>query len=172
MDAPRVPPPSLFPDVPVAKPGAPPLSARPSSRSIGRECVKLVTRVDHTLRDVATALGLSPRGVLGHLLTDLGQRIRNQQLPQKSPPVDRDLLGGLDQTMVLRHVPVTRADEHHLHQWTRAAGTSTSLLVTRRIVRMSHYLSTASPAEDPLGAYQLLLDVLYERQEARPGQVS
>lgn len=159
-------PPSLFPDVPVPKRAAvSSLSACPSPRHIGRQRVELVPRVNQTLRDIASVVGLSPRGTMGHLLTDLSQRIRLQRPLADSTPHTADRLPGPDQTMVLRYIPITQTAKHHLHRWTQATGTCASALVTRRILQVEDHLSETDPVDDPLGSYQLLLDVLYERQD-------
>jgi len=102
---------------------------------------------------------------MGHLLTDLSQRIRLQRPLADSTPDTSDRLPGPSQTMVLRYIPITRTAKHHLHRWTQSTGTCASALVTRRIVQVEQQLSNTDPADDPLRSYQLLLDVLYERRE-------
>lgn len=167
-------PPSLFPDVRgTSKAPKGPLAACPSPRHLGRQRIELVPRVDQMLRDIANAIGLPPRGVLGHLLIDLSQRIRLRRPLVDGAPEAPDLLGGRDQTMVLRYIPITRTGKHHLRRWTEAHGTGVSVLITRRLRQVDDHLPAGRPTDDdPVQSYQRLLDVLYERpddaEEDRP----
>ena len=162
---------SLFPDVelPVENPIVPLAQDDTTNLSV-REHIELVPEVDQTLRSIATAIGMTPRDVLGHLLAYVTQRVREHLaaegggdlLPPETP--DRTL----EQTVVLRGIRIPEAGRNLLRRWTRTSGRSVSALVTERILQIDDRLSDvgdseASSSEHPLDAYQRLLDVLHER---------
>ena len=159
---------SLFPDVeiPVEFTITPLAEQRRTGPSV-REPIELVPAVDCTLRSIATAIGITPRDVLGHLLAYVTQRVREH----RAAGVSGDLLPSPNespapgQTVVLRGIRISKTGRALLRRWARTSGRSVSALVTERILQVDARLSarTDEATEHPLDAYQRLLDVLHQR---------
>lgn len=146
-----------------------PPSGSPTTEPAGRERIELTATADCHLRCIANAIGLPPREVLGHLIKDASQRIRDGTV---SDSVEGDAPDSIKDTVVLRRIPVGPVDMRRLRRWAERTGQRPTVLVSRRVLKLWEQLSDdrleETSTQNPLEAYQLLLDVLHEYADA-PG---
>jgi len=157
-------PESLFPSVQVDDDlRVTPPSGSPTTDPAGRERIELTKTADRHLRRIADAIGLPPREVLGHLMKCVSRSIRDGKVPDATE-VEQPLPS--KDTVVLRHIPVGPVDMRRLRRWVRRTGQRPTVLVSQRILHLWEHLSAErleeTSTENPLDAYQLLLDVLHE----------